>query len=77
MKPEERTLTHMEAESEFSEALRKRLAYEYNLGLVRGLSVARHIRERLTRQPDGKWQKAVRQWADKEIQNAEQIYKRL
>ena len=55
----------------FATALEIRLHGEYLRGKVEGLRVAKLIRDWLTRQPDRAWQKQVREWADKEIANAE------
>lgn len=52
-------------------ALNSRLLAEYRRGLADGLGPAKKIRGWLTRQPDRKWQKEVRGWADKEIAKAE------
>jgi len=64
-------LTKEEIDRNFNESLKIRLNHEYRKGLNDGLNVARLIRNWLTRQPDRKWQKEVRQWADKEIKRAE------
>lgn len=55
----------------FETALDTRLRGEYLRGKIEGLRVAKVIRDWLTRQPDRVWQKQVREWADKEIANAE------
>ena len=55
----------------FETALAIRLQSEYMRGKVEGLRVAKLIRDWLTRKPDRAWQKQVREWADKEIANAE------
>lgn len=52
-------------------ALKSRLRAEYHLGQVEGLRVAKLIRSWLTRQPDRRWQKEVREWADNAIAKAE------
>lgn len=56
---------------DFAAALEARLHGEYLRGKAEGLRVAKLIRGWLTRQPDRAWQKQVREWADKEIANAE------
>ena len=43
---------------------------EYKRGFEQGLSVAETIRAWLTRQPDNDWQRELRQWTDRAIENA-------
>lgn len=54
-------------------AIEKRLHAEYQRGKKDGLRIAKVIRGWLTRQPDRAWQKQVREWADKEIDIAENL----
>ena len=56
----------------FVAALDDLLIAAHQRGLADGLEVARKIRDWLTRQPDRKWQRQVREWADAEIERAEQ-----
>lgn len=55
----------------FQTALETRLREEYMRGYSDGLGVAKTIRGWLTQHPDRKWQKQVREWADKAIAKAE------
>ena len=55
----------------FEAALDDMLQDAHQRGLVEGLAVATKIRDWLTRQPDRKWQRQVREWADAEIAKAE------
>jgi hypothetical protein len=60
-----------ELDRNFETALQMRLRGEYMRGKAEGLRVAKVIRGWLARQPDRKWQRQAREWADNEIKNAE------
>jgi hypothetical protein len=55
---------------QYDAALAALLRSEYQRGKADGLAVARRIRDWLTRQPDRKWQREVREWADEAIARA-------
>lgn len=63
--------TKQELDADFATALDARLHAEYARGKEEGIAVAKTIRNWLTRQPDTKWQKQVREWADRAIEAAE------
>jgi hypothetical protein len=65
-----KTVTVEDLNREFNAALHARLRAEYQRGLRDGLEVAYQIRDWLTRQPDTRWQRQVRTWAERAIAKA-------